>query len=99
MTATDRDAGITPLLLTPEQAAHALGIGRTRLYQLLATGQLASVKLGGSRRISRRALQTYVDGLERPKVTPVDETAPAARPRSHRPSSAVPAEPLSLPFT
>jgi excisionase family DNA binding protein len=46
-----------PLLLTPEEAATVLRIGRTRLYQLLATGDLPSIKLGGSRRIAVAALE------------------------------------------
>jgi excisionase family DNA binding protein len=52
-----------PLLLTPEEAATVLRIGRTRLYQLLATGDLPSIKLGGSRRIAVAALERYVTAL------------------------------------
>jgi excisionase family DNA binding protein len=54
---------VTPLLLTPEQAARALAIGRTKLYSLLAEGVLASVMVGGSRRVPVQALETYVAGL------------------------------------
>ena len=61
MTISDApETPLVPLLFTPEQAAHLLGIGRTRLYQLLATGQLPSVKLGSSRRVTREALERYV---------------------------------------
>lgn len=59
-----RDPGLPRLLLTPEEAAHALGIGRTKLYQLLADGFLPSVRIGGSRRISTAALDQFVRGLE-----------------------------------
>ena len=52
-----------PLLYTPEEAAAALRIGRTRLYQLLASGEIASIKLGGSRRITPAALRSYVEEL------------------------------------
>lgn len=51
------------LLYTPEEAARALRIGRTRLYQLLASGEIASIKLGGSRRITPAALRRYVEAL------------------------------------
>ncbi len=53
----------SPLLLTPEEAADALRIGRTRLYELLAAGEIASVKVGHSRRIQPAALQRYVERL------------------------------------
>lgn len=52
-----------PLLLTPLQAAKVLSIGRTTLYGLLASGALASVQIGTSRRITYLALQDYVGGL------------------------------------
>jgi excisionase family DNA binding protein len=51
------------LLLTPEEAAQALGIGRSKLYRLLAQGSLESVKLGGSRRVSPEALREFVTWL------------------------------------
>ncbi len=48
------------LLLTPEEAARALGIGRTKLYELLTTAKLPSVRIGGSRRVSVDALTEFV---------------------------------------
>jgi excisionase family DNA binding protein len=51
------------LLLTPEEAAVALGIGRTRLFSLVASGELASVCIGRSRRVSFQALEDYVARL------------------------------------
>ncbi|MCU4187089.1 helix-turn-helix domain-containing protein [Acidiferrimicrobium sp. IK] len=51
------------LLLTPEEAARALRIGRTRLYHLISTRQLSSVKIGGSRRITVDALRLYVASI------------------------------------
>jgi len=52
------------LLLTPEQAAERLGIGRTKLYRLLATGQLRSVLIDSSRRITATALDDFVRQLD-----------------------------------
>ena len=34
-----------PVLLTPREAANALGIGRSKLYELLQTGVLESVHI------------------------------------------------------
>ncbi len=53
------------LLLKPEEAAEVLGIGRSKLYQLLADGSLDSVKLGGLRRVSVDALQEFVERLRK----------------------------------
>jgi excisionase family DNA binding protein len=49
-----------PLLLTVAQAAQRLGISRSLLYELLATGDIESITIGRLRRIPADALSTYV---------------------------------------
>ena len=56
---------VSPLLLTAEQAASVLSICRTKVYELLRTGQLESVLIGSSRRIPVAALDEYVERLRR----------------------------------
>ena len=46
--------------LTPEQAAQALGVGRTFMYSLLASGRIESIKLGRRRLIPTDALERLV---------------------------------------
>ncbi len=53
----------TTLLLTAEEAAEELRIGRTRMYALIASGEVISVKIGGSRRVPYDELATYVKRL------------------------------------
>jgi excisionase family DNA binding protein len=53
------------LLYRPEEVAKLLGIGRTRVFELMKTGELPSVKIGASRRITRQAVVAYVRRLER----------------------------------
>jgi excisionase family DNA binding protein len=53
------------LLLTAEEAAQALRVGRSKVYELMRSGVLRSVKIGGSRRISATALTEFVAALER----------------------------------
>lgn len=53
------------LLLTPQEAADALGIGRTLLYSLLMRKEIASVKVGAARRIPLRELEVFVDRLSK----------------------------------
>ena len=55
-------------LLTPTEAARRLSLGRTRLYQLLGSGEIASVRVGKLRRIPARAVRAYVDGLVQEQV-------------------------------
>ena len=52
-----------PILLTPTQAARALGIGRSKLYELLRDGVLESVHIGACRRIPTDALISLVNRL------------------------------------
>ncbi|WP_250289509.1 helix-turn-helix domain-containing protein [Frankia sp. CiP1_Cm_nod1] len=51
------------LLLTAAEAAAVLGVGRSTVYELMAAGQIESVRIGRSRRIPRAALVAYVDRL------------------------------------
>ncbi|MEU1736080.1 excisionase family DNA-binding protein [Streptosporangium sp. NPDC020145] len=54
---------MTPLLLTVSEAAAALAISRSKLYQLLASGSVSSIRIDGSRRIPLSALHDYIDHL------------------------------------
>ena len=56
---------VAPVLLTPEQAAEALAIGRWKLYDLLRRGELQSFRIGGLRRIPASALVDFVAALQR----------------------------------
>jgi len=49
---------------TVEQVADILCIGRDKVYLLLRTGQLHSIKIGRSRRITDRHLAEFVALLE-----------------------------------
>ena len=54
---------MSKLLLTVPEAAAALAISRSKLYELLAAGLVRSVRIDGSRRVPVKALETYVAGL------------------------------------
>jgi excisionase family DNA binding protein len=62
----DQVAPVPPrLLLTVEDAAHALSISRTSMFALIKNGQIGSVKVGHLRRIPADALTTYITELGR----------------------------------
>lgn len=56
----DEVAGMTKLLLTPAEVAEALGIGRTRVYALIGTGHIPSIRIGGSVRVPVDSLKAWV---------------------------------------
>jgi excisionase family DNA binding protein len=49
---------------TVEQAAEIPEVGRDKIYQLLRTGQLRSIKIGSSRRITSQDIAQFVASLE-----------------------------------
>ncbi|WP_086852242.1 helix-turn-helix domain-containing protein [Amycolatopsis kentuckyensis] len=63
MNATSASPEHDPLLVRVEEAARLLSIGRTRVYDLVRTGELPSVKIFGSRRIPRASIDRYVTTL------------------------------------
>ncbi|MEO7979850.1 MAG: helix-turn-helix domain-containing protein [Sporichthyaceae bacterium] len=65
MDSSDTNASSVPrLLLTPEQAADALRLGRSRVYELMRDRRLRSVTVGRSRRIPYASLLDFVKQLE-----------------------------------
>lgn len=51
---------LAPLMLRPQDAAAAIGIGRTKMFELIASGEVASVLIGRCRCVPHSALQQYV---------------------------------------
>ena len=54
---------ISKKLLTVGEVQEMLSIGRTRVFSLIATGQLRSVLIGSSRRIPSDAVEAFVEEL------------------------------------
>lgn len=71
MTAPDQQGGVTiprigdELLVTPEEAARRLSLGRTTIYELIGSRRLESVLVGRSRRVPTSALTRFVEDLAR----------------------------------
>jgi excisionase family DNA binding protein len=53
----------TPLLVTATEAATILGVGRTKLYELINRGELRPVHIGRSLRVPVAELERFVDAL------------------------------------
>lgn len=53
----------SPVLVTVEEAARRLSIGRTATYMLVLSGELESVKIGRTRRVVAASIDDYVTKL------------------------------------
>lgn len=54
---------LVPRLLRVEEAADVLAISRTKVYELMASGELESVHIGRSRRVPVDAVRDFVARL------------------------------------
>ncbi len=54
------------LLHKPEAAADLLDIGRSKIFELMQSGEIPSVRIGRSRRISHDSLVAYVARITDP---------------------------------
>lgn len=53
------------LLYRVGEVAVALSVSRTKVYELVRSGALPSVRIGGARRVRGADLAAYVDALDR----------------------------------
>ena len=60
---TRSDRGLAPmkLLLTITEASQVLAVSRSKLYELLNSGNLPSVHIGRSRRIRMKDIEEFVN--------------------------------------
>ena len=58
-----------PMLVTVEEAAGLLRIGRTTAYELVMSGKIQSVKVGRRRLVVRDGIRDYIDELLRTQGT------------------------------
>jgi excisionase family DNA binding protein len=62
-TTVDRPTTIEPLAVSPRQACVLLGVGNTRLYQLIGSGELVSYNEGRARRVTMASIRARVARL------------------------------------
>lgn len=71
-----RNRNEPPLLLRGEQAAHLLSMGRSKVFAMMASGQLPGViRIGRSIRISREALERWVREQTDPAIQDPSQSA------------------------
>lgn len=58
-----RELPVERMLLTVEEAAAVLGIGRSLMFELIAGGRITTVRVGRLRRVRPDDLRDYVASL------------------------------------
>jgi excisionase family DNA binding protein len=58
-----------PLMFNPKEVAKILSISRSQVYVLLKSGELSSVTIRGSRRVSQNQMIDYINKLESSELT------------------------------
>lgn len=61
------------VLLTVEEAAQRLHIGRTRMFSLVKFGEIESVRVGRLRRIHPNALEAFAQRLQSQQISESEE--------------------------
>ena len=61
------------LLVSVEQAASILGIGRTHTFELVMSRTITSVKIGRRRLVVRRSLEEFIQRLVAAQESPGDD--------------------------
>lgn len=56
-------APIAPFLLSVDECAEAMRLSRSTVYNLMRSGEVKFVKIGGRRLVPVEAVKTYVAGL------------------------------------
>jgi len=51
---------VEPICVKVNEAARMIGVGRTKLYELIASGEIEAIKLGKSTRITTASLRELV---------------------------------------
>ncbi len=82
------DAEPTSLLVTVDEAARRLSIGRSHVYEQIQRGTLRSIRIGRSRRILNRDLEAFIEGRlgDSTEVLASDHTARSIPPVNRVPS-------------
>ena len=60
---------VQPLLLTVSQVAKMLSLGRTKVYELIATEELPVVRFGKAMRVSPVSLKRWIESREQKELS------------------------------
>ncbi len=72
------------LVYSVDEAAELLGMGRTYMFHLVATGEIESFKIGKMRKIPREAIDGYVERLRSEQAAAAERAREARAPGQRR---------------
>jgi excisionase family DNA binding protein len=58
------------ILLRADEVAELLGLGRTKVFEMLAARELPTVRIGRCVRVPRSELEMWIKSVTRPTATP-----------------------------
>jgi excisionase family DNA binding protein len=58
-----------PVLFTPDQTAKILNVSKSQVFALIRTGELGSMQIGRSRRVSQNQICAFISEREQRKLT------------------------------
>lgn len=70
---------VAPALLTVHEVAGYLGLGDARVWQMVAAGQIPSIKVGRARRVVRADLDRFIEELRSGAVDGASLAGPNTR--------------------
>jgi excisionase family DNA binding protein len=84
----EEDTEPTSLLITVDEAARRLSIGRSHIYEQVRRGTLRSICIGRSRRILNRDLEAFIESRlgDSTEVLASDHATRSIRPANRVPS-------------
>jgi excisionase family DNA binding protein len=53
------------MLLKPSEVTQILGLGRSKVYELIASGQMPSIRVGRVIRVPRTSLESWIVAQEK----------------------------------
>ena len=71
---------LTKMFYRPVEVAELLSLGRTKIFSLLKSGELISVKVGHSRLIHVASLEAYADKILGKRNETLDDSNPNKMP-------------------
>lgn len=69
------------LLYRPDEVAEMLSLGKSKVFELMASGEIASISCGRARRVPRESLEQWL--RERVQATVVEPTTGSTDPSNH----------------
>jgi excisionase family DNA binding protein len=59
-----QEVHVEKILLRPSEVSELVGMGKSKVYELIAAGTIPCIRIGKSVRVPAEALRRWIDGLQ-----------------------------------